>query len=154
MPTLSLLPYQPQYQPHFEQLNKAWIEAYFTLEPIDQWVLEHPREAILDAGGQIYFARYQDKIIGTAALKWNEPGVMELTKMAVDPAYQGLGAGKFLCQAAIDRACEAGASSLVLYSNRSLAPAIGIYRKLGFQEVPVEGGKYARADIKMEIRFR
>ncbi|EMR01905.1 GNAT family N-acetyltransferase [Cesiribacter andamanensis] len=153
MSSFSIRPYQPHLQAYFERLNKAWIEQYFRLEPIDQWVLEHPDEAILQKGGDIFFVEYQGQIIGTAALKWNAPGVLELTKMAVDPAYQGLGAGKFLCKTAIDRARAAGAGCLLLYSNRSLAPAIGIYRTLGFQEVPVEPGTYARADLKMEIRF-
>ncbi len=148
-----ILSYQPQYQPYFERLNKAWIEAYFSVEPIDQWVLENPEEAIIKPGGQVYFAVYQGQIIGTAALKWNEAGIVELTKMAVDNAYQGLGAGKYLCQRAIEEAKAMGASKLVLYSHTSLKPAIGIYKKLGFVEVPVEAGKYARADIKMEIIF-
>ncbi|MBW3546247.1 MAG: GNAT family N-acetyltransferase [Bacteroidetes bacterium] len=152
---LEILPYQPQYQAWFEKLNKAWIEEYFTLEPVDQWVLENPEEAILSKGGQIFFAARDKQIIGVAALKWveAEPGMLELTKMAVDKAAQGLGAGKLLCQTAIGMARSMGAKKLVLYSNTSLGPAIGIYRKLGFLEAPVEPGRYARADIKMEIVF-
>lgn len=153
---IEILPYLPQYQPWFKKLNQAWIEEYFTLEPVDEWVMDNPEEAILSRGGQIFFAARNQQIIGVAALKWIEtaPGVLELTKMAVDKAAQGLGAGKLLCQTAIDLARSMGAKKLVLYSNTSLGPAIGIYRKLGFLEVPVEPGKYARADIKMEIRFQ
>ena len=73
--------------------------------------------------------------------------------MAVDDDYQGMGAGILLCNTAIEKAREMGAKKLVLYSHTSLAPAIGIYRKAGFEEVPVEEGQYARADIKMEISF-
>jgi ribosomal protein S18 acetylase RimI-like enzyme len=32
-----------------------------------------------------------------------------------------------------------------------LVPAITMYRKLGFTEVPLEKGIYKRSDIKMEI---
>lgn len=150
---INILPYQPKFRSYFEKLNKAWIEKYFTLEPVDQWVLENPQEAILDSGGMIYFAEYEGNIIGAVALKWNETDVLELTKMAVDDDYQGMGAGILLCNTAIEKAQEMGAKKLVLYSHTSLAPAIGIYRKAGFEEVPVEDGKYARADIKMEISF-
>lgn len=152
--TIHIRPYEPRFSPYFEKLNKAWIEKYFTLEPIDQWVLENPEEAILDRGGMIYFAEYEGEIIGAVALKWIEADVLELTKMAVDDAHMGLGAGKLLCKTAIDKARDMGAQKLVLYSHTSLAPAIGIYQKMGFVEVPVEAGKYARADIKMEISLK
>ena len=151
MKDFQIIDYRPEYQPYFERLNKAWLEEYFTVEPIDEWVLGQPEEAILQEGGRIYFAQYEGKIIGTMALKVAGPGVLELTKMAVDKPCQGLGAGKFLCQTAIRKAGELGAHKLLLYSQTSLAPATGIYRSLGFVEVPLEPGKYARADIKMEL---
>jgi ribosomal protein S18 acetylase RimI-like enzyme len=43
-----------------------------------------------------------------------------------------------------------GIKKLLLYSNRKLLPAIYLYIKFGFQEVPLEDGVYERADIKME----
>jgi ribosomal protein S18 acetylase RimI-like enzyme len=40
----------------------------------------------------------------------------------------------------------------MLVSNTRLGPAIRLYRKCGFREVPMEPGiEYARADIQMEI---
>lgn len=151
MKDFQIIDYRPEYQPYFERLNKAWLEEYFTVEPIDEWVLGQPEEAILRDGGRIYFAQCEGNIIGTMALKVAGPGVLELTKMAVDKPYQGLGAGKFLCRTAIEKAREMGAHKLLLYSQTSLAPAIGIYRSLGFVEMPLEPGKYARADIMMEL---
>ncbi len=148
---LTILPYRPELQVHFERLNKAWLEAYFKVEPIDAYVLGNPEEAILKDGGAILFAAYGDKIVGTVALKYIEPGLYELTKMAVDETYRGLGAGKAICAAAIDKARELGATKVLLYSQTGLQAAIGIYRKLGFVEIPLEKGKYERADIKMEL---
>ena len=148
---MKIIDYLPKYNFYFEKFNKAWLEEHFTVEPIDEWVLGNPKEAILDLGGKIYFAEYKGKIIGTVALKWIEPSVLELTKMAVDKEFRGSGAGKLLCETAIEKANELGAEKLILYSQTSLAPAIAIYRKYGFQEVPLEKGKYARADIKMEL---
>lgn len=148
---LTILPYRPELQVHFERLNKAWLEAYFKVEPIDAYVLGNPEEAILKEGGAILFAAYDDKIVGTVALKYIEPGLYELTKMAVDETYRGLGAGKAICTAAIDKARELGATKVLLYSQTGLQAAIGIYRKLGFIEIPLEKGKYERADIKMAL---
>lgn len=146
--------YKKEWQPHFERLNKAWLEEYFTVEPIDKWVLENPEASILQEGGTILFAVKEGHVIGTVALKLAAPGVYELTKMAVDKAFQGIGAGKLLCKAAIEKAKELNARKLILYSQTSLSPAISIYRKLGFEEIPLEKGVYARADIKMELPLR
>jgi len=151
---LQLIDYQPEYQPYFEKLNKAWLEKYFTVEPLDKWVLENPDEALLQQGGKIYFATLNQEIVGTVALRFIEDGVYEMTKMAVDANCQGAGAGQFLCQGAIDRAREMGIDKLMLWSNRVLENAIHIYRKLGFIEVPVVKGAYGRADIQMEINFK
>lgn len=150
---LQLIDYQPQHQPYFEKFNKAWLEEYFVVEPFDKWVLENPDEAILKDGGKIYFAVSGTTVIGTVALRYMEDGIYEMTKMAVDKAYHGGGAGQFLCQSAIDKAAEMGMQKLVLFSNRVLKNAIHIYHKLGFTEIPVEPGTYKRADIMMEIVF-
>ncbi|WP_118952038.1 GNAT family N-acetyltransferase [Taibaiella helva] len=151
---ITIIPYQKAYQVHFERLNKAWLEAYFKVELVDAWVLGNPEEAILKDGGTILFAAAGEEIIGTVALKYMAPGIYELTKMAVDESFQGNGAGKRLCAAAIDKARELGAGELILYSQTSLKAAIGIYRKLGFTELPLEPGKYERADIKMRLLLR
>jgi N-acetylglutamate synthase-like GNAT family acetyltransferase len=150
---LQLADYKPEYKSSFEQFNKAWLEEYFVVEPLDKWVLENPEDAILKQGGKIYFALQSDKVIGTVALRYIEPGVFELTKMAVDKHYHGGGAGKFLCRAAIDKAREMGVHKLILFSSRVLQNAIHIYYKLGFIEIPLIPGTYSRADIMMEMNF-
>ncbi|MDL5047727.1 GNAT family N-acetyltransferase [Oscillatoria amoena NRMC-F 0135] len=71
--------------------------------------------------------------------------------MGVDEAFQGLGAGKLLFETALTTAKQMGALRIILYSNTILAPALSIYRKYGFVEVPLEKGLYKRSDIKMEL---
>jgi ribosomal protein S18 acetylase RimI-like enzyme len=39
--------------------------------------------------------------------------------------------------------------NLYLYSNTQLEPAINLYKKFGFLEIPVEKSEYARCNIKM-----
>jgi ribosomal protein S18 acetylase RimI-like enzyme len=53
-------------------------------------------------------------------------------------------------EASIEKARQLGAHTVILYSNTRLAPAITLYRKLGFYEVPLDG-PYKRSDIKMEL---
>jgi len=74
----------------------------------------------------------------------------ELSKMAVTNGVQGLGIGKKLMQHCIEIALEHGIEKIILYSNRTLKPAIHLYEKFGFEEILLENGVYERADIKME----
>jgi hypothetical protein len=55
MTKTEIIEYEASYQPDFERLNKAWLEEYFTIEPIDRYVLEQPEEAILKPGGIIMY---------------------------------------------------------------------------------------------------
>lgn len=148
--SISVREYEPQHQPWFEKFNRAWIERYFWMEPIDFEVLQHPDKHILAHGGAILMAYAGEDVAGTAALKYVSPGIYEFTKMAVDEKYQGLKIGRLLAETAIVKAKSMGASKIILYSHTSLATAIGLYRKLGFVEVPVDG-PYKRSDIKMEL---
>ncbi len=147
-----IIEYQPDHQPWFEDLNRKWIEQYFSLEPVDLNVLQEPEKYILSKGGRIMMASHRGEVVGTAAIRFVEPGIYEFTKMAVDERYRGRYIGKALTVAAIDKAKELGAKKVILYSNTILAPAISLYRKLGFEEVPVDG-PYKRSNIKMELRL-
>jgi GNAT superfamily N-acetyltransferase len=90
------------------------------------------------------------EIAGTAAVKHVSPGVYEFTKMAVDEKFQGKKIGKAIAEAAIEWSKKSNALKIILYSNTKLIPAIAMYRKLGFVEIPVDG-PYKRSDIKMEL---
>jgi ribosomal protein S18 acetylase RimI-like enzyme len=145
--------YQPKYQTAFESLNKAWIEKYFWIEPIDIAVLQNPEENIIATGGEILVALVDDQPVGVVALKRVSETIFEFTKMAVDEQFQGKKIGEKLALAAIAIAKEKQAAKIILYSNTKLAAAIQLYRKLGFVEVELDG-PYKRSDIKMELTLR
>lgn len=151
---LEIIDYQPAHKTAWKTINEAWITAAYTMETIDHEHCSHPETSILSGGGQILLATYGGKIVGTAGLLKDDPFTFELIKMAVDLDYRGLGIGKTLCQAAIQRSRDLGARMLYLFSNRQgSAKAIEIYRQLGFQEVPLDRQDFARADIRMEMYF-
>lgn len=147
---IEIIPYNDSLKEHIKTLNVEWLEKYFRVEPNDVIQLSNPKEEILDKGGMIYYARHNDKIVGTASLLKIDEHSYELGKMAVTTSAQGLGVGKLLMDHCLDVAGQMKLKSLVLYSNRSLGPAIHIYKKYGFAEVELEPGHYERADIKME----
>ena len=149
-PSLEILDYQPSHQPWFEALNRHWIEKYFWMEPIDFEVLKNPDEHILNKGGSILMASWDREIAGTVALKLVSQGIYEFTKMAVDDKFKGKKIGLALGEAAIAKARALGAKKIILYSNTKLIPAITLYYKIGFREIPLDG-PYKRSDIKMEL---
>ena len=149
MSPIKIVNYRPAYQPYFEAFNRAWIEKDFWLEELDKYVLTNPEEAILKKGGAILMGLYKDEVAGTVALKKVNDECFELTKMAVSENFRRLGIAEALCHAAIKKAGLLGADKVILYSQTQLQPAILLYKKIGFVEVPLEPGTYLRANIKM-----
>jgi len=152
--TVTIIDYDPALKNAFYDLNIEWLEAFFYVEEYDKEVLGKPEKYILDKGGYIFFAKYQDHTVGTVALMpTKKPHEFELTKMAVSPEYRGLKIGQKLMQHCINFAKKHD-SNLMLYSNKILENAIYIYRKYGFIEVPVEpNSPYERSDIKMVLKL-
>jgi ribosomal protein S18 acetylase RimI-like enzyme len=146
-----IIDYSPELQPYFENINKEWVEKYFTLEPFDVEQLLNPEEVILKNGGAIIFAKEGENILGTVGLSKSGEGTFEMIKMAVIPQAQGRKIGQLLASSILEKAKTMGAKKVILYSNTKLAPALNLYRKFGFKETPPECGKYGRCDIKMEI---
>lgn len=147
---VEMIPYTEELKEPIKLLNIEWLEKYFRVEDIDVLQLSNPKEEIIDKEGFIYYARHNNAIVGTVSLLYVEEGKYELAKMAVTDKAQGLGVGNMLMQHCFNECKRLNIRSLVLYSNRSLGPAIHLYHKYGFKEVELESGHYERADIKME----
>ena len=150
---VEVLDFEPSLAPFFRDLNIDWLEKYFHVEPIDHEVLNHPEKYVIEPGGTILFARVGDDVVGTVALKFHGDGVYELTKMAVTPASQGLGIGRRLLNACIDRFREVGGTRMYLESHSSLETAIRLYEGYGFEhEERPNPAAYERADVYMVFR--
>lgn len=151
---LKIVNYQPEYKNDFRDLNYHWIKKYFKIEEPDRKVLENPEQEILAKGGYIFFADYNDDIVGTAALIKHLDGTYELAKMAVKEEVQGRQIGIKLAQKIIEKAVEENADELFLESNTSLIAATNLYRKLGFEEIEQkEPSKYERSTIRMNLKL-
>ena len=151
MQEIEIISYDAKYKEAFAFLNKAWLNKYFKVEPIDEKIFANPQEYIIDNGGEIFFAKANNEIAGTFALMKEQAGVFELSKMAVDERFQGKGIGSKMLKYSLERAKELGARKVILYSNTALELAIHLYEKFGFKEVPLGDVEYERANIKMEI---
>lgn len=138
----------------FECFNRAWLEKYFSVEPIDAEMFADPQKTILDKGGKIFVATIDDAPVGVCALKIKDIASFELSKMGVDAAQKGKGIARQLTLHAIAEARSMDKEKIIIYSNRILENALRIYRDCGFVEIPLteEDKKiYVRGDIKLEL---
>ena len=148
-----IVPYEPKYHEAFRTLNEEWISTYFTIEEADRKALDHPQTYILDRGGYILVALYQNEPVGVCALiAMNDKHYdFELAKMAVAPSARGKNIGWLLGQAVIQQARSVEANQLYLESNTILKPAIHLYHKLGFRKIAGHPTPYQRCNIQMEL---
>ncbi len=154
MNEIKIIEYEPQHQPYFEKFNRQWIEEYFEMEAVDEFVLSNPEEAILGNGGVILMALYNGEVAGTVALRKVNNTTCEFTKMAVDKNFRRLGIGEALSYASFQKAGDIGFTKIILYSNTKNVAAIKLYQKLGFKHVEVETNVYKRANVKMIIELK
>jgi GNAT superfamily N-acetyltransferase/DNA-binding MarR family transcriptional regulator len=149
---VKVVEFEPKYAPDFARLNYEWIEMYFAVEDHDREMLDNPQEYVINQGGQIFTALIDDEAVGTVALLNEGENGFELAKMAVTSKYRGLKIGDKLMSACLEYARKVGKNRVFLLSNTKLIPAIRLYKKFGFQEMPLDPNNlYQRTDIQMEL---
>jgi ribosomal protein S18 acetylase RimI-like enzyme len=152
MDNLKIVPFNKDYKPAFEFLNRAWIEEYFIMEEEDLKTLQNPETYILEDGGEVFFAILDGEVVGTAAMIQTDKGIYELAKMAVARQFQGLGIGKKLLRRCIDFSKEREATEIFLITNDSLKPALSLYLSFGFVlNDQNDDNRYERGNTKMNL---
>ncbi|HEX3364028.1 GNAT family N-acetyltransferase [Phenylobacterium sp.] len=148
---MQIVEFEPSHAEAFRILNEAWISKYFAIEAKDREVLGDPQRKIVDAGGRIFVALHEGEAVGCVALIPMDDGGYEVAKMTVSETLRGSGLGRMLMQRCIDAGAEDGVRRLYLETNSSLAPALGLYRAMGFTDIgPPARNDYVRGDTWME----
>ena len=79
-----------------------------------------------------------DAVLGVLTLTPVSWGVLEITNLAVEEAWQGKGLGKRLLTAAIEAARAVGALRLDIATGNSSLAQLGLYQRMGFRICAVE----------------
>ena len=143
----------PKYKNDFIEMNKSWIEDMFKLEDEDIREMENI-ELSIENGGQIFFSiDDNERVMACCMIAPREDGDWEIMKFAARGMYTGTGAGSACLKACIDYAKEKQLKKIIIVSNKKCEHAIHLYRKFGFEEVPVDKEKFPfdRADIAFEL---
>ncbi|KAI8639109.1 hypothetical protein BD408DRAFT_421847 [Parasitella parasitica] len=148
--------WNPKYKETFKQVSVAWLEEYFTVEENDLKQLDNPEENIIAPGGEIFtLLDIQGQGLGVVAML-HHGDFAELGKMGVKKQYNGKGLSHPLMYEAISWAKnhERSYPQVDIYTAAHLGPAVGLYKKYGFEVVPVGGyNKFARVDLAMRLTF-
>lgn len=150
---MKVVPYNSKYKDVFIEMNKAWISEMFVMEAEDERELGNI-EPYIEEGGQIFFALdEEEKVMACCMIAPREDGDWEIMKFAARGMYTGTGAGSACLKACIDYAKELRLPKIIIVSNRMCTHAVHLYRKFGFEEIPVDKNRFPfeRADIAFEM---
>jgi len=86
--------------------------------------------------GAMLLLRDGEAWIGCAGLRPLDSGIVELKRMFIRPSHRGRGLGRMLMDTLIATARRLGCEAIRLDTLASLRPALGLYRRSGFANIP------------------
>ena len=128
------------------KLQKALDEVVKEIKSMDPSVLKQELE---NPNTTYIIAKEGNQVVGFAGISVCLDEAT-LNNIVVKKSCRGRGIGGELLESLIDICSELNLKTFTLEVNTKNEPAIHLYEKFGFVEVPLEDGIYERADIKME----
>lgn len=103
--------------------------------------------------GALLFAQVDGETAGCVALRRLDEETGEMKRLYVRPSFRKWGLGKYLVDAAIQAARRAGYVALRLDTLPSMATAQGLYRNLGFTEIPAYNNSHLPGTRFYELKL-
>lgn len=104
------------------------------------------------AAGDFFVIDGPDGRLVGLAIGWAEAGTSEVLDVAVDPSCRRAGHGLALMSALISAAEARGAEESLLEVRVDNAPAIALYRRLGYEQVGLRRGYYGDGQDALVMR--
>ena len=145
---------------------QAYSEYATVMAPSAWTELEQAIRRAVDSasGAERIVAERQGGIVGSvmlfppAAAAYGDivqaPPWPELRLLAVSPEARGMGVGRLLVDECVRRARASGATELGLHTSKSMATAIGMYRRMGFVRAPEHDFQPRGAELVEGYRLR
>ncbi len=147
---MEIIKFKEKYRQSFIDFNTDWIVSNFGFLEKEDIETFNSIDKIISNGGMIFFAIEDDIVLAACMAHPLKGDVWEICKLCSNKNVSHKGAGSAVFKASMDWAVKYGAKKMMLISNSKLKPAIHIYEKFGFKQIPYENYGYIRGDIAFE----
>jgi len=113
----------------------ASLEIDLGFQGFDEEIAHFPR-GYSPPDGAVFVAWEGDEPAGVVALRRYRGSVCEMKRLYVRPAHRGNGLGRKLSEEVIAAARRLGYTTMRLDTLPTMDAAIGLYRALGFRDIP------------------
>lgn len=103
--------------------------------------------------GALLIALINGDTAGCVALRRLDRDIGEMKRLYVRPAFRSWGLGKYLVEAIVQAARRAAYTALRLDTLPSMAAAQGLYRRLGFVEIPAYNSRHLPGTRFYELKL-
>ena len=150
-----LISFAPDDQQAVEAFfREAWRASRFPFDPAGAHAdLRRIPAEYQSNGGGFWTLRADGRIIGTLAVRRLPGNVSEVKRLNLLAPYRGRGFGERLFRKALDHAAGSGFAAVRLDTLRNPGPALAMFRKFGFVEIPRYNDN-PHAELFMELDLR